>query len=788
MFANEMAEATCIIGHKRPHECNEEVEEAQKTKRKRKVDEDTCQNQHQCKEKKSRLSAELFGEDCEISHEQVYEFLKYAALGKRHNAAQPSWCRIYHQRHLAKVVVIVLQEVSQLYFYRFYLQFKHLRRAFQHRFSLPPTSANFIASVCGEGISMKHQNSIHGSASASSGRISKNSDLQKDPIIEKYGKEKHGLTSYILTLEEMRKYDYPLEGSPGCENYVHTQCESPRTDSSPLFGLDCEMCLTEKGNEVTRVSVVDAEGQCIMDELIKPETQILNYLTRYSGITRKILLPVKTKLPEIQDKLKKLLPHDAVLVGHSLNVDLHALQMIHPSVIDTSLLFARHKGRRFKLKFLAKAVLGKEIQCENKVGHDPTEDAEAALELLQYFIDQGPRKVVELNLETVLSAPNLMESSQQKSALQLQQNGVQKQSSEPPGILKPCFLDHLNATGQKTLLLSRKELASSGLCQNSLSTLNKQILKRAIQEVPLSSFSVIQFALRSEHVAPDLVAEVCEKMRIQLADMLTVYVGPFDKDFCLKSLRREFKKCGPIQSLTVLTETHQPHICIQYEVLEAAQLAMESLNGADVAGSYIKVQRPVTVMMLDCDMLIKELEMDIENEGVIYVAGLKKTLTETDLQEKFSHLKNLQALFWPRDLKSGKHRNYCFLKFQTSESALEALQDINRQGAEGSRLQSRKALTPSHLHRWICHMDRNDGKPSQLAHHILQVKKEQLSASEQDLRKKLKKLDRNIKKLYRSLENNTLCVILLPGVNSIYGSFSGLGLMGIKEESRSSAC
>ncbi|XP_077684056.1 RNA exonuclease 5 isoform X2 [Eretmochelys imbricata] len=738
MFANEMAEAACVIGHKRPHECNEEVEEPQKTKKKRKVDEDTCQNQHKRKEKKSRLSAGLFGEDCEIRHEQVYEFLKYAALGKRHNATQPSWCRIYHQRHLAKVVVIVLQEVSQLYFYKFYLQFKHLRRAFQHRFSLPPTSANFIASVCGEGINMKHQNS--------------------------------------------------MQGSPGCGNYVHTQCESPRTDSSPLFGLDCEMCLTEKGNEVTRVSLVDAEGQCIMDELIKPETQILNYFTRYSGITRKILLPVKTKLPEVQDKLKKLLPCDAVLVGHSLNADLHALQMIHPSVIDTSLLFARHKGRRFKLKFLAKAVLGKEIQSENKVGHDPTEDAEAALELLQYFIDQGPRKVVELNLEMVLSAPNLIESSQQKSALQLQQNGVQKHSSEPPSIPKPCFLDHLNATGQKTLLLSRKELASSGLCQNSLSTSNKQILKRAIQEVPLSSFSVIQFTLRSAHDAPDLVAEVCEKMRIQLADMLTVYAGPFDKDFCLKSLRREFKKCGPIQSLTVLTETHQPHICIQYEVLEAAQLAMESLNGADVAGSHIKVQRPVTVMMLDCDMLIKELEMDIENEGVIYVAGVKKTLTDTDLQEKFSHLKDLQALFWPRDLKSGKHRNYCFLKFQTSESAQEALQDINRQGAKGSQLQSRKALTSSHLHRWICHMDYNDGKPIQLVHHILHMKKEQLSTSEQDIRKKLKKLDRSIKKLYRSLENNTLCVVLLPGVNSVYGSFSGLGLMGIKEESRNSAC
>lgn len=36
---------------------------------------------------------------------------------------------------------------------------------------------------------------------------------------------------------------------------------------------------------------------------------------------------------------------------------------------------------------------------------------------------------------------------------------------------------------------------------------------------------------------------------------------------------------------------------------------------------------------------------------------------------------------------------------------------------------------------------------------------------EQDLRKKVKKLDHHIKKLYRSLQNNTLCVVLFPGMN-----------------------
>lgn len=40
-----------------------------------------------------------------------------------------------------------------------------------------------------------------------------------------------------------------------------------------------------------------------------------------------MLLPVKTRLADIQTRLKKMLPHDAVLVGHSLNSDLQALEV-----------------------------------------------------------------------------------------------------------------------------------------------------------------------------------------------------------------------------------------------------------------------------------------------------------------------------------------------------------------------------------------------------------------------------------------------------------------------------
>ncbi|XP_019063219.1 RNA exonuclease 5-like [Fukomys damarensis] len=113
----------------------------------------------------------------------------------------------------------------------------------------------------------------------------------------------------------------------------------------------------------------------------------------FSGITKTIFNSVTTKLKDVQRQLRALLPPDAVLVGHSLDLDLRALKMIHPYLIDTSLLYVREQGRRFKLKFLAKAILGKDIQRPNRLGHDTTEDARTALELAQYFLKNGPEKV-----------------------------------------------------------------------------------------------------------------------------------------------------------------------------------------------------------------------------------------------------------------------------------------------------------------------------------------------------------------------------------------------------------
>uniref|UniRef100_A0A673ZYN4 Exonuclease domain-containing protein n=1 Tax=Salmo trutta TaxID=8032 RepID=A0A673ZYN4_SALTR len=341
------------------------------------------ESEHRSGSRPPRLSLPFDRLQEPVTLKDLTELLQFAALGNTGGLKQPSWCRLHHQRKVSGVSVILLEGLSQAHFYRHYLHFKHLRTKYTSRHGYTPSPGNVISGIFSSEV-------VHNSPADALGD---QKSLRWHPVIRKFGLETRGLTGYLLTQEDMIKKHFPVRGMPGSEGFVCTDSDDCVTDSSPLYGLDCEMCLTERGNELTRISLVDSRGSCVLDELVKPPNRILNYLTQFSGITRAMLQPITTTLREVQSKLKKVLPRDAVLVGHSLDNDLRALNLIHPHVIDTSLLYRREFGQRFKLKVLAETVLKKQIQTEERKGHDPTEDAQAALELAQYFIHTGPRQV-----------------------------------------------------------------------------------------------------------------------------------------------------------------------------------------------------------------------------------------------------------------------------------------------------------------------------------------------------------------------------------------------------------
>ncbi|TFK22234.1 ribonuclease H [Coprinopsis marcescibilis] len=247
-------------------------------------------------------------------------------------------------------------------------------------------------------------------------------------------------SQYLLSLEQMIENEYPIpsymadifERPPG---WVQTPEPAKRPDGpapvgqQKVYAIDCEMCITEDGKELTRVCIIDYYTDTVVyDQFVKPAKPITDYLTRFSGITAEHLVSTTTTLADVQAFILRLLSPSAsaptanpfsmpasssstatssptptptqtpaytptpILLGHSLESDLKALKLIHPLCIDTALTYHHPRGRPLKpgLAWLTKKWCGREIQTRGEGGHDPEEDARACVELLRRKLAEGP--------------------------------------------------------------------------------------------------------------------------------------------------------------------------------------------------------------------------------------------------------------------------------------------------------------------------------------------------------------------------------------------------------------
>ncbi|XP_020806217.1 putative uncharacterized protein DDB_G0286901 [Drosophila serrata] len=160
-----------------------------------------------------------------------------------------------------------------------------------------------------------------------------------------------------------------------------------------VYALDCEMSYTGRGLDVTKVSLVALNGQLVYEHFVRPECDIVDYNTRYSGITERDLRSGggAKSLAEVQRDLLQLISADTILVGHGLDNDLRALRLVHNTLIDTSISFPHCSGFPYRraLRHLTKVHLKREIQSgDGTTGHSSFEDSRACMELMLWRINR----------------------------------------------------------------------------------------------------------------------------------------------------------------------------------------------------------------------------------------------------------------------------------------------------------------------------------------------------------------------------------------------------------------
>lgn len=188
-------------------------------------------------------------------------------------------------------------------------------------------------------------------------------------------------------------FNGPLEG------FVRTENSKKIDYNYNVFALDCEMSYTGLGLEVTKVTLVGSDGQKMYEKFVRPQAKIIDYNTRFSGITKKDLTAKNgsvATLADVQQDLLEYINADTILIGHALENDLRVLRIIHDTIIDTSVCFPHYNGPGFKhsLRALTMQYLKRSIQDSDQ-GHSSFEDSRACLELMLWRVRKDFRAVLE---------------------------------------------------------------------------------------------------------------------------------------------------------------------------------------------------------------------------------------------------------------------------------------------------------------------------------------------------------------------------------------------------------
>ncbi|KAI5623601.1 poly(U)-binding-splicing factor PUF60 isoform X5 [Silurus asotus] len=274
------------------------------------------------------------------------------------------------------------------------------------------------------------------------------------------------------------------------------------------------------------------------------------------------------------------------------------------------------------------------------------------------------------------------------------------------------------------------------------------------------------------------------QMALRLKLMCVVFVGPLPHTYTEKNIHTMLKPYGPLRSVRLLYSTHTLHAVVEFQHLEGAHLAVQTHSSLHIQDTTIKLQRPVSALTLDLELFLDELQNDLLNSNVVYVGRLsRRHHHQDDLLKAFSAFGSVYDIT-PAEAseKRQRHTRYKFVHSDSVGGALDSGVQVGNR-----KLHLCRSLTPSHMHSWT------HTHPATMETHRDTAWSEEWTVSEgaepagltcaQDgeMQAVMRRLDRRVGKMFRTMERDALSIVILPGVIRDGVEYPGLCFLQVKQ-------
>ncbi|KAJ0108557.1 rna exonuclease [Diaporthe amygdali] len=192
---------------------------------------------------------------------------------------------------------------------------------------------------------------------AQGGKLSENAPKREPQQVCKYHDGR--FNGRIWTCCRSRPYDQPCKAATEHEpatyepgelerlyRYYITPAVSPFSPMCHAVAIDCEMGTGMTHDSLCiRVSVIDYfTAEVLIDKLVFPDEPLLNYNTRFSGVTYGQMNRARSLgdcffgIAEAREAIWQFVGPDTIVVAHSGQNDLTSLRWLHKNIVDTQLV------------------------------------------------------------------------------------------------------------------------------------------------------------------------------------------------------------------------------------------------------------------------------------------------------------------------------------------------------------------------------------------------------------------------------------------------------------------